>query len=81
MPANANYARVVFNAIKEASKASLKEGFTSGGISYTMNYVNKTVSGTFVFPLIESEDTVTGGINFEVEDFLQDPTPPAPPTP
>lgn len=78
MPADTNYARVVFNAIKEASKAVKKPEFPEGSISYSANYTTKIISGSFVFPLVESEDLVTGGINFEVADFLTDPTPPPP---
>ncbi|WP_009631022.1 hypothetical protein [Synechocystis sp. PCC 7509] len=69
------YARGVFNAIKEASKAAYKTGFTEGGVTYSINYTTRTITGTFSFPLEESEDLVTGGINFEVANFLQDPTP------
>lgn len=78
MAVDANYARGVFNAIKEASKAVRKPEFTEGSITYSTNYTTRIVSGSFVFPLVESEDTVTGGINFEVADFLTDPTPPPP---
>lgn len=75
MPEDVNYARGVFKLIKEASTAVRKVPASSGAIVYTTDYANLRVSGSFVFPLIATDDAVTGGINLEIEDFLTDPTP------
>ena len=75
MAEDVNYARRVFNSVKEASTAAYKEGFIAGGFTYTTNFTTNTISGTFSLPIVQSEDATTGGINFEVADFLADPTP------
>lgn len=74
MADSTNYARDLFKALRAASTAPLKPGAANGGVSFTVNYVTRVVTGSFEFPLVESPDPNTGGINFEVADFLEVPT-------
>lgn len=77
--ADANYARETFNRIKAASNATKREPTAPGAIAYTINRQNLEVTGSFSFPLVQTEDATTGGINLEVADFLIAPTPTPPP--
>lgn len=76
--ADTNYARSIFNTIREASKATKKDPTAPGSIIYTINYQTMEATGSFSFPLEQTEDSATGGINIEIADFLQNPSVEAP---
>ncbi|WP_413175390.1 hypothetical protein [Anabaena azotica] len=60
-------------AMFQIAEGTRKEGFTTGGVSYTYNQEGDTMTGSFVIPVTPSVDVATGVLSYEAKDAFNPP--------
>jgi hypothetical protein len=60
-------------AMFQIAEGTRKEGFTTGGVSYTYNQENDTITGSFTIPVTPAVDTQTGVISYSAKDAFNPP--------
>lgn len=64
-------AQALLKTLVDASEGTRKEGFASGGVTYTLNQGQDLITGSFVVPVNIGTDNATGAIKINAQDFLE----------
>lgn len=65
-----SYADSLLETIVNASEGSRKEGFTTGGVSFSLNQANDTITGNFTIP-VRITTNESGQLVVAAQDFLE----------
>lgn len=64
-------AQDLLKILVNASEGTRKPGFTAGGVSFSVNQAQNTITGNFTIPIDISVDPVSGSVLLDAKDFLQ----------
>ena len=70
-----NPAENLLKVLVDAAEGTRKDGFTLGGVTFTLNQAGDTVTGTFTIPVEITTNATTGALVVAAKDFLNPLTP------